>query len=286
MEVKGKLKIITAMIMFGSIGVFVKGINLSSLEIAFLRALIGSIFLLVAGLTMKQKISWKNIKANRHLLILSGAAIGFNWIMLFQGYKYTTISNATLGYYFAPIFALVLTPIILKEKLTALKLACIPIAIVGLFLVINVNSGSGELYQHTKGVAYALGGAGLYASVMLINKLIKGLTGFEITLIQLVVATIVLLPSILLQGGLNTSGMNGTGWALIIVLGIVHTGIGYLLYFTAISEIKGQSVAILSYIDPVSAIIISALVFGETMNIIQVFGGILVLGATVPFQKD
>lgn len=287
MEVKGQLKIIIAMIIFGSIGVFVKRINLTSLEIAFLRALIGSVFLLVAGIIVKQKISWQKIKANIYLLVLSGAAIGFNWIMLFQGYKYTTISNATLAYYFAPVFALVLSPIVLKEKLTTTKIACIPIAIVGLFLVININnSGGGNLYQHTKGIGYALGGAGLYASVVLMNKLIKGLTSFEITLIQLIVATIILLPSILIQGGLNISGMDGIGWFFIIILGVIHTGIGYLLYFTSVSQLRGQSVAMLSYIDPIAAIIISALVFGETMNIIQLLGGILILGSTVPFQKD
>ncbi|HHX62776.1 MAG TPA: EamA family transporter [Epulopiscium sp.] len=284
---KGQLKIIIAMIIFGSIGVFVKRINLTSLEIAFLRALIGSVFLLVAGIIVKQKISWQKIKANIYLLVLSGAAIGFNWIMLFQGYKYTTISNATLAYYFAPVFALVLSPIVLKEKLTTTKIACIPIAIVGLFLVININnSGGGNLYQHTKGIGYALGGAGLYASVVLMNKLIKGLTSFEITLIQLIVATIILLPSILIQGGLNISGMDGIGWFFIIILGVIHTGIGYLLYFTSVSQLRGQSVAMLSYIDPIAAIIISALVFGETMNIIQLLGGILILGSTVPFQKD
>lgn len=227
---KGQLKIIAAMILFGSIGVFVKGINLTSLEISFLRALIGSIFLVGTGIIMKQKISLKNIRPNIHLLVLSGMAIGLNWIMLFQGYKYTTISNATLAYYFAPVFALVLSPIVLKEKLTKIKIACIPIAIVGLFLVMNVsNSNLGDLYQHTKGIIYALGGAALYASVILMNKLIKGLTGFEITLIQLVVAAIILLPSIVIQGGLNVSGMDTVGWVYIIILGVIHTGIGYLL---------------------------------------------------------
>ncbi len=275
------------MIIFGSIGIFVKRINLTSLEIAFLRALIGSVFLLGAGVILKQKISWKNIRPNMHLLVLSGMAIGLNWIMLFQGYKYTTLSNATLTYYFAPVFALVLSPLILKEKLTALKIACIPIAIIGLFLVINVNDSQvGSQYQHTKGILYALGGAGLYAGVVLMNKLMKGLTGFEITLMQLVVATMVLLPSILLQGGLNIGGMDGVGWVFIILLGVIHTGIGYLLYFIGVSQLKGQSVAMLSYIDPISAIIFSALVFGERMNIIQVLGGILILGSTVPFQKE
>lgn len=284
---KAQFKIITAMILFGSIGVFVKGINMTSLEIAFLRALIGSLFLLAAGLMMKQRISWKSVRPNMHLLILSGIAIGLNWIMLFQGYNYTTISNATLAYYFAPIFALALSPLILKEKLTWIKLACIPIAIAGLFLVLNVGHQQvGDTYEHTKGIAYALVGAGFYAGVILMNKLIKGLSGFEITLIQLAVAALVLLPSILIQGGLNISAMDGLGWVYILVLGIIHTGIGYLLYFTAVSQLKGQSVAMLSYIDPIAAIVISALVFGESMNIIQVFGGILILGATVPFQKD
>lgn len=284
---KGQLKMITALIIFGSIGVFVKRIDLTSLETAFLRALIGSVFLLVAGIIMKQRVSWRSIRPNLSLLILSGMAIGFNWIMLFQGYKYTTISNATLAYYFAPIFALVLSPMILKEKLTKNKVLCIPIAIIGLFLVLNVTSADpGSLYQHTRGILYALVGAGLYAGVMLLNKLMKGLTSFEITLIQLAVAVMVLLPSILAQGGLNVSGMDNIGWAYIVLLGVVHTGIGYLLYFSAVSELKGQTVAMLSYIDPISAIVISALVFGESMNFIQVLGGILILGSTLPFQRD
>ena len=113
---RARVSIIAAMIVFGSIGIFVRNINLSSLEIALIRAIIGSLFLVMVGVVLRIKISIKDIKANGLLLILSGTSMGLNWVALFQGYKYTTISNATLGYYLAPIFVIMLSPIVLKEK--------------------------------------------------------------------------------------------------------------------------------------------------------------------------
>jgi len=278
---KNKIKIISSMFIFGSIGIFVRNINLPSIEIAFLRAVIGSLFLLCAGLIMKQKISVKLIKENILILTLSGVAIGFNWVLLFQAYKYTTISNSTLSYYFAPIFVLMLAPIILKEKLTIIKILCVIVAMSGLFLIVSTGStnitGS---YNHIIGIMYGLSAAVLYASIILMNKFIKNLSGFESTLIQLSIAALVLLPIIIYRGNIHVSKISSIAWIFILIVGILHTGIAYLMYFSSIKQLKGQSIAILSYIDPISAVILASIFLGESITLVKIIGGLLILGST------
>jgi drug/metabolite transporter (DMT)-like permease len=269
------------MAIFGSIGLFVKNIDQASSEIAFLRGMIGSLFLIGISLIIRQKPSFKQVKQNILLLVLSGAAIGFNWILLFQSYKYTTISNATLSYYFAPVFVMLLAPIVLKEKLTFIKVSCIIAAMIGLFLIVNVGDSSTEsTYNHVVGVLYGLSAAILYASVILMNKFIKNLSGFETTVIQLMLAALVLLPYVLLKDHLNLPAITLHSWIFILILGIIHTGIAYFLYFSSFKELKGQTIAVLSYIDPISAVILAAIFLGESMSIIQILGGILILGST------
>lgn len=277
----GKFKLVTAMLIFGSIGVFVKKINLTSSEIAFLRGVIGSVFLICARFFVRQKPSFKAIKKNSLLLVLSGGAIGLNWIFLFESYKYTTISNATLCYYFAPIFVMILAPFVLKEKLTPLKVGCILTAMIGLFLIVNMGGDTARgSYNHTVGILFGLAAAVLYASVILMNKFIKNLSGYETTLVQLIVAALVLLPYILMKEHLSFSDLNSTSLLFILILGIIHTGIAYFLYFTAVKELKGQTIAVLSYIDPISAVIIAAIFLGESMGFVQMFGGVLILSST------
>ncbi|MEH7115917.1 EamA family transporter [Neobacillus vireti] len=279
---KGKMRLITTMLIFGSIGVFVKNIELSSSEIAFLRGVIGSLFLLIASFLVKHKPSIKILKENALLLLISGGAIGLNWIFLFEAYRYTTISNATISYYFAPIFVMILAPWVLKEKLTSVKIGCIIAAMIGLFLIVNPG---GEGQNQLLGIFYGLLAAALYASVILMNKFIKNLSGFEITLVQLMAAAIVLLPYIGWRGNLSFSSLNSTSVIFILILGVIHTGLAYFLYFTSIQELKGSTIAVLSYIDPISAVIIAALFLGEGMNFIQIIGGILILGSTFLSEK-
>ncbi|WP_143187630.1 DMT family transporter [Desulfosporosinus lacus] len=282
----GKFRIITAMLIFGSIGAFVKNINLSSSEIALLRGVIGSLFLICASFFLRQKLSFKSIRENIVILILSGSAVGFNWILLFQSYKYTTISNATLSYYFAPIVVIILAPFVLKERLTFAKLGCIISAMLGLFLIVSLggNNTSGT-YNHIVGILYGLSAAVLYASVILMNKFIKNLAGFETTLVQLMVAVLVLSPYVIIKDQLDFSGMNSKSIIFILILGIIHTGVAYYLYFTSIKELKGQTIAVLSYIDPISAVIIAAVFLGESMSFVQMIGGVLILGSTFFSEK-
>ncbi|MBU8917740.1 EamA family transporter [Neobacillus sp. 114] len=281
-----KLRLIMTMLIFGSIGVFVKKIDLSSSEIAFLRGVIGSLFLLLASFLVKHKPSMKALKENAVLLLLSGGAIGLNWIFLFESYRYTTISNATISYYFAPIFVMILAPWILKEKLTGMKVGCIVMAMVGLFLIVQNGAGSTNgSHNHALGIFYGLLAASLYASVILMNKFIKNLSGFEMTLVQLMAGALVLLPYVLWKGQLSFAGLNSNSIIYILILGIVHTGLAYFLYFTSIQKLKGQTIAVLSYIDPISAVIIAAVFLGESMTWVQMIGGALVLGSTFLSEK-
>ncbi|QAA30561.1 DMT family transporter [Clostridium manihotivorum] len=280
-----KIKILFAMVIFGSIGIFVKNINLPSLEIAFLRATIGSIFLFCFSLLTKQSFSLDKIKKNALLLIISGAAIGFNWILLFQAYKYTTVSIATISYYFAPMFVIIAAPFVLKEKLTSTKVLCLIGALIGI-IMINLGDGSGVASQNIKGILFGLSGAVLYAAVVLINKFIKDLSGFETTLIQLAVSAITLLPFIIYRGEISKVKELGTsGLVYVLMVGIIHTGIAYMLYFTAMKSLESHSIAILSYIDPISAVIFSTLLLGESITAVQIIGGIIVLLSTFLVER-
>ena len=281
---KSKLMFVTAMLIFGSIGLFVRNIPISSGQVAAVRGLIGSLYLLISGMVIKQKISWKQVKKSFVLLFLSGAAIGFNWIFLFRAYHFTTIANATVSYYFAPVFVILFTPFILKERLKLYKIFCLICAVIGMFLIVGIDSGNG--WEQLTGVGYGLLAAILYAGAILINKFLKGLGGLETTLIQLSIATIILIPYVIFTEEIALGNLDIKSWVLLITLGIFHTGLAYLLYFTSIQRLNSQTIAIFSYIDPISAILMSGLFLGERMTGIQMIGGILILGAAFVSENE
>ena len=277
---KSKLYVITAMLTFGTISIFVREIGLPSSVISLLRATIASLFLIIYSVITNKSISFTKIKDNFWQLLLSGAAMGFNWIFLFEAYKNTTVSNATLAYYFEPTIVMLLSPLILKEKLTSKKLVSIVVSIVGLFMIVNTSTANNSSYNHPIGLTYGLIAAALYATVILTNKFFKNLSGLEATLIQLVIAALVLAPYVLVTENLTSEMFKLEYLPYILILGIVHTGVAYLLYFTGMQGLKGQTIAMLSYIDPVTAVIISAIFLKEGITPLQIFGGILILGSS------
>lgn len=277
-----KLKVIGAMLTFSTIGIFIKNIDLSSSEIAFSRGIIGSVFLVVTSCILKKKISIVSIKNNLKLLIFSGIAIGINWMFLFEAYKYTTISIATISYYFAPIFVMIASPILLKEKISLKKIICVCLAMVGMLLIVGTNKSSGENmeYNHILGICYGISAAVFYASVIISNKFIDDISPGDRTIVQLFIAAVMLIPYILMTTGFNFSSLHGISLYSLLFLGIIHTGLAYTLYFSAIKNLKGQTLAILSYIDPIFAVIISTLFLKESLGVIQIMGAILILGST------
>lgn len=279
MKLNSKLKIIIAMFIWGTLGVFVKGIQLSSIEIALFRSIIGSGFLVLLGLIKKEEFDKKAFKENLVLLIFSGIALGMNWVLLFQSYKNTTIANSTLSYYMAPIFIVILSAVIFKEKISFKKIISIMGAMVGLILILNNGNENTIDYNHAKGILYGLSAATLYATVVILNKSIKGLSSFMITIIQLLISTIIMLSMNLFTETLEIATVDMKSLILLGIIGILHTGIAYLLYFSSIRDVEGQSIAILSYVDPIVALIVSTIFLGEIMGILQILGGILILGS-------
>lgn len=276
---KEKWMLLGAMGIFGTIGLIVRYIPLSSAVIACARGFMGLVFLLGVMLLTKKKPDLPAIRKNLLLLAVSGAAMGFNWILLFESYRYTTVATATVCYYLAPLMLLLACPL-LGERLTAKKLLCVGIALVGLVFV------SGVLQQiPTKeellGIAFGLGAAVLYASVMFMNKKLSPIPAYDKTILQLGSAAIVILPYILLTEGLPSFSLTAIQWVLLIVVGIVHTGIAYALYFGSMKNLRAQTIAVFSYLDPVIAVLLSALVLRETMTWGNILGAVFILGSAL-----
>ena len=268
----------SAMFIFGTLAPFVRNINVSSGELALYRAVLAAV--LVGGflLITKQKLSIGNIKKELLLLLLSGMAMGINWIFLFEAYKYTTVSVATLSYYFAPVIVMVVCPLLFREKMTGKQIICFVMATAGLVLITG-TAGGGK--QDLLGIAFGLCAAMFYATVMLLNKFIKGVAGLHRTFIQFLSAILVLVPYVAFSGGVTLSGLERIGWTNLLIVGVVHTGITYCMYFSALKELPGQEVAILSYVDPLVAVLVSVVWLNESMSVPQIIGGVLILGFTL-----
>lgn len=272
-----KVKLLGAMSIFGTVGIFVRYIPLPSATIAFCRGVIGVVFLLLLMLLTKKKPDFAAIRKNLLLLCCSGAAIGINWILLFEAYRYTTVATATICYYLAPLFLVLASPL-LGEKLTAKKLVCIGIAMAGMVFVSGVLTGGMGGFA---GILLGVGAAIFYASVNVMNKKLSPIGAYDKTVIQLLAASLVILPYLLATGGLAFPAMESVSWVLLAVVGIAHTGIAYALYFGSIKDLSAQTVAIFSYLDPVLSILLSALILRENMDVYTVIGAVLILGSAL-----
>ncbi len=273
-------RLLVAMVIFGTIGVFVRSVPLASGEVALYRAVFAAVFLGVVLFVTKQGLPLKKMKKELPLLLLSGAALGFNWICLFEAYKYTTVSAATLSYYFAPVLVTLACPFLFHEKLGAKQRLCFAMSTLGIVLITGIGD-TGKSDTHFVGILFGLGAAILYAAVVLLNKLLKNVQGLHRTMLQFTAAAFVLLPYVGFTSGFHLETLDGRGWSSLLVLGLVHTGIAYCLYFSSLKELPGQKVAILSYLDPLVAVAMSVTVLGEAMTPWQIAGGVLILGFTL-----
>lgn len=278
---KSKAAFIAAMVIFGTIGIFRRYIDLPSSVLALARGFIGTLFLVIYVKLSGKKPDRAAVRANLALLVISGALIGFNWILLFESYNYTTVSVATLCYYMAPVFLILASPFVLKEKLTVNKLIAVFAAVTGMALVSGVFRGGEIAVDQQTGIILGLGAAVLYASVILINKKIGEIDAYSKTTVQLGAAAVCLLPYVLLTEKASGIALSGRGLIMVLVVGIIHTGVAYALYFSSMKALSAQNIAIFSYIDPVFAMILSALILKEPMGFSDILGAVLILGAAV-----
>lgn len=275
-----KFMLIFSMTIFGTIGLLRRSINVSSGELALYRAVLAAIFIGLFLLVTKSRIPFGKIKKQLPILLLSGTAMAFNWILLFEAYNYTSVSVATLSYYFAPVLVTILCPILFREKMTLKNVVCFVMSTVGIVLITGIG-GFDTGSDHFKGILFGLGAASLYATVILLNKFTKGVDGIHRTFIQFIAAIIVLVPYVLFTDGINLMSLDTKGICLLLVVGLVHTGITYCMYFTSLKDLPGSQAAILSYIDPLVAVICSVAILGESMTVTQIIGGAFILGFTL-----
>ena len=274
-----RFMMITAMAIFGTLGPFVRNIAVSSGELALYRAILAALLLTGFLLLTKQKIPFAAIKKEIPLLLASGMAMGINWILLFQAYKYTTVSLATLSYYFAPVIVTLVCPILFRERLTIKQIICFIMSTLGLILIIGIGDVDGG--NNLLGIMFGLGAAVFYATVILLNKFIKNVEGIPRTFLQFIAAIIILIPYVFSTSGTTLGSLDTIGWINLLIVGLFHTGITYCMYFSSLKELPGQKAAILSYIDPLVAVLISVVILGEAMTLWQVVGGMLILGFTL-----
>ena len=275
-----RLMLIASMTIFGTLGWFVDRISVSSGELALYRAIMAAAMIGLFLLLTRQKIPFRSIKKELIFLLLSGCAMGFNWILLFEAYQYTTVSVATLSYYFAPVLVTLLCPVLFQEKMGLKQWLCFALSTLGIVLITglgNLSDGS----NHLLGILFGLGAACLYATVILLNKAIRTVAGLHRTFLQFLAAIVVLVPYVLLTGGITLHTLNTPGWLCLVAVGVLHTGVAYCLYFSSLKELPGQQVAILSYIDPLVAVIMSVTVMGEALSPPLILGGVLILGSTL-----
>ena len=273
-----KIKFVFAMVIFGAVGVFAKWIDLSSGEIALCLSFIGALSLLVFIAWSKRKISWRSVKRNAAALLVGSFALSCNWIFLFQAYKETTIANAALSYYFAPVLIIMLSPVVLNEKLSIKKVICIGTALAGLYLIVQ-NAAVEPTGRHLAGIGHGLIAAGFYAGLTLVNKFIRDLDGLAKTFLQFGLSVVILFPYVLFTEGFHLASVTESTVVLILVLGMLHGGVGFYLFFSGMRGMNGQSIAVLSYIDPLTSLFISVLMIGENTTLQQLIGAALLLGS-------
>lgn len=272
--------LISSMLIFGTIGIFRRYIPLSSGMLAFSRGLMGGVCLLAFVLISGRKLEKIAVK-KFWLLALTGAIMGLNWMCLFEAYNYTEVSTATMCYYMQPTIVILLSPLVFREKLTARKLLCAVTAIIGMLFVSGVIEGGYIRAQDIRGIFFGLAAAVLYSAVVIMNKKVQISDDYEKTIIQLVSAAVLLIPYLLLTEDFSSINLDSTALVMVLIVGIVHTGIAYAFYFGSMNGLKAQSVAVLSYIDPVFALVLSSAVLGETLSFLGIIGAVMVIGSAI-----
>ena len=272
---------VSSMLIFGTIGIFRKHIPVPSAFLAFFRGILGGLCIL-AFIRLRKKNTDARIPFRTLLaLAVTGILIGINWMLLFEAFNHTTVAVATLCYYMQPTIVMLLSPVLFKEKLTCKKGICAAAAIIGMILVSGVIGDSGVPDGNIRGVLLGLGAAVFYSAVVIMNNRIQGIDAYRKTAVQLLSAGTVMIPYLFLTNGFRGEGFNTTAVILLIIVGIVHTGIAYVLYFGSMDGLRVQTVAIMSYIDPVSALLFSALLLREPLSLLNIIGAVMIIGSAV-----
>ena len=276
------LMFVAAMLIFGSNGVFASMLEMSGAQLVLLRTLIGGAVLLIIILISRSRTPKEVLLREKWRLLFAGVCLGANWALLFEAYNLMNVSLATLTYYTAPVLVLVLAPLVLKERQNGLAYLGMAVVIVGMLLVVGTDYGEGGV--SATGLIVGLGSAVFYAMLMLVNKQITGVSGLNLTFIEIVIAAVILLPYVLATSGGVPLPMDARGIFALLFLCTVNTGFACWLYFSSMNRLPAKAVALMGYFDPVSALIFSAVFLDERLSGVQLAGAVLVLAGALVGQ--
>ena len=268
-----------SLLLFGSNGIVASRIALTSYEIVFLRCLLGSLLLgaLVLAARKPLELFWE--KRSALLITASGIAMGASWMFLYEAFTQIGVSFATLTYYCGPVILVALSPLLFGESLTRLKLAALAMVAAGAVLLNGPLAGGASLWGLFCGVMAAF----CYVAMVTFNKKAKGVSGMENTLLQLVAALGTVTLFLLWKQGLSLDVAAGD-WPYVLVLGLLNTGYACWLYFSSIGRLPVQTVAVCGYVEPLSAVLFSVILLGESMSAWQALGAVLIFSGAVLSQ--
>lgn len=274
MKNKAIFKYIAALLLFGSNGIVASYISLSSYEIVFTRTLIGSLFLALIFIFTRQKVQFWTDKSHFLYLAISGIAMGTSWMFLYEAYAQIGVSIATLAYYCGPVIVMILSPMIFKEKMTAAKLIGFLAVLLGMLCVNGRALLQGSV---SWGLIFGIFSAFAYAFMVIFNKKALSIIGLENSMWQLIISFLTVAIFLSLKQGFSIN-IPSENLLPILFLGIINTGVGCYFYFSSISDLPVQTVAIGGYLEPLSALLFSAAFLGEALGFVQIVGAVLILG--------
>lgn len=275
---RAKMQLLFTLLLFGTIGTLSRYINMPSSIICFGRALFGALTIPVLLVARREKPDKEAIGRNKWWLLLSSSLLCCNWICQFEAFKHTTVATGTLCYYMQPVFYILAAALLLKEKLTVKKLTCVVVAFCGMIFVSGVLQTGFDISE-LKGAMFGVTGGFFYAMVVLINKYMKDISPVNTTITQLALVTVIMLPYSAATGAFAEVKVTLAGIVCLVILGVLHTGIAYIIYFDAVNKLPAQTVGIMSYIDPVEAMLLSAFLLKEPVTVYTVIGAVMILGA-------
>ena len=283
MKVSAKAKILlaTAFFIWGSIGIFVKMIPLNSGVVAFDRSLVGMLFLIIVKLCMHKKVDFAGMKGSFVELCINGALLGVNWILLFESYNYTSVATSTICYNLGPMLVVLVSPLVFRERLTVVKVMCVMTALFGVVCVSGLFEQTGVSSKDLIGVALGVSAAVVYAVTVIINKRLDRIDPIDKAITQFASSTVVMLIYCLFITKADELILTLPTIVLLIVVGVVHTGVTYTIYFKSLPNVTSQNVAIFAYIDPVVAVVLSALVLKEELTTSTIVGAVLVIASAI-----
>ena len=277
MEARATIAYVSSLCIYGTIGWVLSFINLPSEVVVLCRGLLGSLFLAVIVFAVRRRFDAALVRSKLVLLVVSGLCLGLNWVFLFEAYRVTTVAVASLCNYMAPIILVLLAPL-LGERLSARRLACVAVAFIGMILVSGVVEGGAEgvnAWGVTLGLLAAIG----FVGVVVCNRKLTEVPVYDKALVQLCAATVAALPFVVVGNWGVALQPDAVSIALVVMLGVVHTGFAYCLWFSALGALKVQSIAVLGYIEPVVSVLCSVFLLGQPLSALGWLGAACILGA-------